>query len=288
MAIDYGDWRNLPDYRDGWVDKHKSGIGGMLASMDVGSYIPGLNVLHNAVNNATTDNLTGANTVLSPIVKGINQGLDYIDPLAKAIKKNTYAGEINDFVENKPADALAVVAATYFSGGALSGAATGGGAGASTGIGAGATTAGSAAITPTFASGAGATAAGTTAAAGAGAITPAFASSGLSIAPAAVSGGLGAAGTAAANSLLTPAFASFGGASGGGLISGLKNAYNKFNSVDKYRGNIDRFAKNQPNERDRMNAQAGALADKILNDQSNDYRSKVANQLMINRFGMRK
>jgi hypothetical protein len=250
------------------------------------TYIPGIREVANPIHDVATAGISLGNQVLSPIVKTVNKGLETITPGVKWLHENTALGGINEFIENKPLDALGIAAATYFSGGAASKALGGG---ASTGIGAGSSAVGSSAITPTFASGAGATAAGTTAGAGASAITPAFASSGLSIAPAAASGGLGAAGTAAANSLLTPAFASWGGASGAGLLSGVKGAYNKFNQVDKYRQNLDRFAKNEPNERDRMNNQAGQLAERIIQqEQVPDIRSKIANQIMFNRFGMRR
>jgi len=291
--INYGDWQTMPDYREGWVDPHGSGVGALLKAVDVGGYIPGLKVLHNAVDDATTQNLSTANAALSPVVKGINAGLDVVDPAAKWLKKNTYAGEINNFVENKPADTLGIIAATFFTAGAAGGAAAGAGegAGAATGIGAGSSAAGSAAITPAFGSTAAGAGAGVTAGAGAGAITPAFGAAGLSIAPeVAAAGGLGAAGTAAAGSMLTPAFASWGGAgTGSGLLSQAKDLYGKYKKIDQYRSNIDTFAKNQPNEQARMDAQAGQLAERIIQQEpASDYKKKVANQIMMNKFGMRK
>lgn len=293
-GINWGDYQKMPDYREGWRDPHASGIGGLLKTLDVGSYIPGLKEVHNRVDDATTQNLTEANRALSPVVKGINQGLDVIDPTAKWLKKNTYLGDINNFVEEKPADALAVAAATYFSAGAATEAAAGAGATAAPAASGGAgATGGMAGASSTAASGtAGISALGSEA------ITPALSSTaGAQISNAAAAGaaatgygGLGAAGTAAGSAMLTPAFASLGtGAAGSGLLNSAKNIYSKFNKYDQYRSNISKFAGNQHSERDRMNAQAGALADRILNEyQPTDYRQKIANQIMMNRYGMRK
>ncbi|MCK9622151.1 MAG: hypothetical protein M0R47_16645 [Methylobacter sp.] len=287
--IDWGDWQQMPDYRAGWRDKHKSGIADLGRALDVTTYIPGLNTVSDFAHEGTGQAMTAANQVLSPVVKAVHK---YTLPDYQLNKGNAI-GDIHRFSEEKPADALAIAAATYFTAGAASGLASGGGGGAAAGGMAGSTAAGSAAITPTFASGAAGAGGAVTAGAGASAITPAFTAAGLSIAPeAAAAGGLGAAGTAAANSLLTPAFASWGGTgAGGGLLSQAKNAYNTLNKYDAYRSNLQRFAGNNgPTERDRANAQSAALADRILNagNTPQTARQRITNRLMINKYGVRK
>lgn len=296
--INWGNWQELPDYRAGWKDKHKSSISGIAKALDVTTYIPGANKVSDFVHEGADRVLTTGNQVLSPIVKFATDGSNKITGGGER-KINSALGleGAYDFIREKPVDALAVAAATYFTGGALGGAAAGGGGSAAGGaaaggtgtLGAAGTTAAGTAITPAFASTA--TGAGVTAGAGAGAITPAFAASGLSIAPAAASGGLGAAGTAAANSLLTPAFASYGGASaGGGLLSSAKNLYGKFSSGKNYLDNIKTVADSDksPTDRDIYNMQATDLAERIRNSyQPQEYKKKVAKQIMFNKFGGR-
>lgn len=293
--VDWGDWQQMPDYRAGWKDKHKSGITELGRALDVTTYIPGLNKVSDFIHEGTGRVVSAGNEYLSPVVKAIHK---YTLPDYQ-LNKNNFIGDIHRFSEEKPIDALGVAAATYFTAGAATGAASGAasGAGAASGgaggLGAAGTTAAGTAITPTFASGAAGAGGAVTAGAGASAITPAFTAAGLSLAPeAAAAGGLGAAGTAAANSMLTPAFASWGtGATGGGLLSSVKDAYNTINKADSYRSNLQRFANNNgPTDRQRYNAQAGQMADRILNagSQPQTARQRVATQLMTNKYGMRR
>lgn len=297
--IDYADWQNMPDYRQGWQNKHKSGIASLGRTFDVTTYIPGANKVSDFMHEGTQRGMTAANTYISPVVKTVNQGLDVIDPTAKWLKDNTVLGDVNRFVEEKPADALAIAAATYFTAGAASNAL--GGAGAA-GSAAAPAASGGAGAAGGMAGAAGGAASGTAgiSALGSAAITPAFesaagsalTSSALSGAAATGYGGLGAAGTAAGTSLLTPAFASTGAAaSEGGLLSSLKNTYGKVSKYKDYYDNVKTVAdaNRQPTDRQRYNAQAGAMAERILNNgqAQNDYRQRVANQLMINRFGAR-
>lgn len=299
--INYGDWQNMPDYREGWVDKHKNAFGDLLRAMDPMTYIPGVNVVANAVHDVGDEFVTGANRVLSPIVKGTNQVLEATTPGVKQLHEAVpMLGNINRFIEDKPFDAAALAAATFFSGGAAANAmgaaaapAASGGAGAMGGM-ASAGAAGSAAITPSFMSGAaagggiGAGVAGSTTGAlvGANAITPALASGTYGgIAGASGLGTLGTAGTAAGMSALTPAFASMGGAVSYGAMDTAKSFMNKAMEANRYRKNFSQFS---GPDTDKLNAdrQANAFAQKILESNSVPTINikRIADKISMNRW----
>lgn len=306
--VDWGDWQQMPDYRSGWKDKNKSSIGSLITYLDPHTslgkmpFLKNIDFLEKGSNfhQEGNDRLwTGANRVLEPVMKVLSKGGKYTDPVQGSLSM-TFPEQhqgITDWATTHGADVAAIVAATYFSGGAAAGAlgaGAGAGAGAATsGLGA----AGSAAITPALASlgaaAAPAAASGTAglAAAGSAAITPALASlAGSAASTGMLSGGLGLAGTAAANSMLTPSLASLGTAAAEpGLLSTVKDIYGYASKGKDYYSNLNNFAKNNgPTDQQRYNQQAGAMADRILNaNKPQTARQKVSNQLMINKFGMR-
>jgi hypothetical protein len=268
------------------------------------TYVPGLNAVANPVHDMGDAAVTGINTALSPIVTGVNSALKTVTPGVQYLEDNTALGGINNFVENKPADALALAAATFFSAGAA-GEAMGAGAAATPAAadGAGATAAGglnsfgaagSSAITPALESGAvsggaGAGAAGSTTGslAGAGSITPAFGSGSVGgITGTAGTGTLGTAGTAAGGGMITPAFESLGGAPS--FLSRLKPLIDNAKTANSYRSNFNNFS--VPNT-DRINAndQADRLTRSILDSgETPSTTGRIANQIVMNRFGVRK
>jgi hypothetical protein len=286
--VDWADYKTMPDYREGWRDPHKSGIVELGRALDVTTYIPGLNQVSNAWHDAEQEGTTAGNRILSPVVGFLQDGQDKMLPYHKELHHAVGLDGIDRFIREKPVDAAGIAAATYFTAGAASGAASpAGGAGMS----AGQTAAAANAITPALQSGAygvsAAAAPGTAGSAMGAAITPAFESAaGAALAPTAFTyGGLGATGYAAGVNALTPSAAGYGS-----LLSGAKNAYNKFNTVDSYRSNIKRFADQQgPTDQERYNAQAAAIGDRILNAGNNptSTRDKIKSQIMMNRWGMR-
>lgn len=318
---DWSNWQNMPDYRQFIApDKNKSFIAQISAYLDPHSSLGYMPVFKDQqifrdgtefYNQGQDAVWTTANRVLEPVMKLESKLGNKTDPVRWSLGK-TFPDEHKGFTEwvnTHGADAAAIAAATYFTAGAA-GAAVGsaGAGGAAAGAGAtaapaasgaagaaggtaGLTAAGTAAITPAFESAAAAgVGAGVTAGAGASAITPAFGAAGLSLAPEVAAGGLGAAGTAAANSMLTPAFASWGGSSGAGLLSSAKNLYSKFSKVNDYQSNLQTVANTRGRSQAELDqAHAAAIGDKILNsNQPQTYRQKVANQIMINRFGTRR
>lgn len=280
--MNFGDWQSMPDYREGWVDKKKNAFGSLLRAADPMTYVPGVNVTANAAHDIGGEFVTGANRVLSPIVKGTNQVLEATTPGVKKMHEAVpMLGNINRFAEDKPFDAAALAAATFFTGGAaakgigaMSAApAASGGAGAMGGL-SSAGAAGSAAITPSFMSGAaagggmGAGAAGSTTGAlvGASSITPALASGTYGgMAGASGLGTLGTAGTAAATSALTPGFATMG--AGYGAMDTAKSFMNKASEANSYRKNFSQFS-GPDTDKIRANTQANAFAQKILDSNS--------------------
>lgn len=163
----------------------------------------------------------GVSKVTKPVNKFFKKGDPFVKSLEKTFGKQQFVEDWNATVENRPIDAAAIAAAVYFGAagaagaggsGAGAGAATAGeaaapaaSAGSTAGASVGGMTAAEAAITPTFASGVGATGAGLSATgtgAATTAITPTFAS-GVVSAGTGGSGALGAAGTAALSNSLT-------------------------------------------------------------------------------------
>jgi len=304
--INYGDWRETEKLAgsNAWQNPHSNAFGGMLRALDPMTYVPGVGSVSNAVHDVGGEVVTGLNTALSPIVKGTNDVLKTVSPGVQYLEDHTMMGGINRFVENKPADALALAAATFFSAGAASSAmgagataaapAASGGAGAAGGM-AGYGAAGSAALTPALSSGAvagsgmGAGVAGSTTGSlvGASAITPALSSGAYGgIAGASGLGTLGTAGTAAATSALTPALTSLG--TGASFMSKLKPMIDKAKTANSYKNS---FSNQAMPDRDRINANAQAdnLARAIVGSDSEPaVKNRITNQIVMNRFGMRK
>jgi hypothetical protein len=304
--INFGDWQNMPDYREGWRDKNKNAFGSMLRAADPMTYVPGLGAPANMAHDIGGEFVTGANRVLSPIVKGTNQVLEATTPGVKQLHEAVpMLGNINRFVEDKPFDAAALMAATFFTGGAAANAlgsaaaaapAASGGAGAMGGM-ASAGTTGTAAITPALS----VTAAGTGAGAGAGAagsttgalipasaISPAMASGAYGgISGAAGTGTLGTAGTAAATSALTPSFMTMGGA-GYGAIEKARSFMGKAQDAQRYQKSFSNVV--EP-DTDKLNAnrQANGLAQKILDSNSVPTTNikRIADRISMNRWGQR-
>lgn len=272
--VDWGDYKTMPDYREGWSNPHSSPVTDIHRALSPDTYAPGfLGELANGRLDVEQQRHETANQVLSPIVGFLQDGQDKVLPYHKQFHHWVGLDGIDRFIREKPADAAAIAAATYFTAGAAGSLADSGTAGAtasadagSTGLTASQTAQAANAITPAFESGSYSVAASSVPTAAEAAITPAFESSLL--APT----------TAAA----TPTSSWF---------STAKNAFGKFNSVDSYRSNIQRFANNQgPTERERSNAQAAAIGDRILNAGNHapdTTRSKIASQIVMNRWGMR-
>jgi hypothetical protein len=302
--MNFGDWQSMPDYRDGWKDKNKNAFGGMLRAMDPMTYVPGVNVLANSAHDIGGEFVSGANRALSPLVKGTNQVLEATTPGVKQMHEAVPAlGNVNRFIEDKPFDAAALAAATFFSGGAAAKAmgagaaaapAASGGAGAMGGL-SSAGAAGTSAITPSFASGAvgagaGAGAAGSTTGSlvGAGAITPGLASGTYGgIAGAAGTGTLGTAGTAASGSALTPSFMAMG-ASAPSFMDTAGHTISKGREFKSYHDNINRFS-GPDTDKARANNQANSFAQKILDSNSvpTTATGRIANKIIMKRPGGR-
>lgn len=184
---------------------------------------------------------TATNELLSPVFKPINQFHTAITPgKAWLDEKVPLLKAWNDTVENRPADALGIAAATVFGGGALAGA--GGAGGAS--LGAAGDAAATSALTPAFTAGAATGTTGATAGAGLGAAGSAYGSSLLGLggttagAGAAATaagggiGGLGAAGTAAGTAALAPSL--YGLGTQQSLASYMGQLYDKANTAKGY------------------------------------------------------
>ena len=187
------------------------------------------------------------NEWLGTVTKPINKLNTQIEPGAAMLDKTEMGHAWNQTIENRPVDAIAMVMAAIFGGGALAGAGAGGagaagapaasgGAGAMGGL--GGMSGASAAITPTFASGVGA---------GSGAISG-MGYSGL--------GTLGASGTAAANSMLPSlgSFSSMGGTGGSSLLGGstLDKVSNAKQLADLLRQGMEGYQKGQADYQNRL------------------------------------
>jgi hypothetical protein len=186
----------------GGGESHKSNITPMGEAFDPTSWITkgiGADFLnpHKYINPAT-DKL---NEWGSKITGPINRLNTQIEPGAAMLNQTEIGKQWNETIENRPVDAAAMAMAAIFGGGALMGGGAASGA-APMGM-AGSTGAGMSVITPTFASGIGATSA----------AAPVF-------------GSMGAFGgsTAAGLSALTPSFASAGGATGGSFLGNLSTS----------------------------------------------------------------
>jgi len=303
--IKWGDWQSMPDYREGWKDKNKSAVVGIIRALDLTQKLPVIGEASKFIHEGEDRVMTGINRVLAPIMKFENETGGKIDPIRQTLSKVAPEQHKNyiDWFTNHGADVAAIAAASYFTGGAAAnavgggGGAAGGGA-ASTAGGAGGTSslgaAGSSAITPVFSSGAagagtGAGTAGSTTGSlvGAGAITPAFAGGASTggIAGASGLGTLGTAGTQAALAAITPAFA--GGAA---TPSALSQVYNALKRPENIRSNINtlRGTDSGPTDTDRMRNQKMQIAELIYRNgqqpQPNDRFKRLSQQIFANRF----
>jgi hypothetical protein len=276
VAINYGDWQSMPDYRD-MSNKNASSIARLGRALDPMTYIPGIKEVVNPIHDVAEAGADGVNQVLSPVVGALQEVGSFITPGLKQTEKMLGLGGLNRFIRDKPLDAAAIAAATFFSAGAatpaLTGAATGGT------LGAAGTAAGSSVLaggTTAGAAGSGLGAAGSAAATSA--ITPAF-SSGAIAAGSAAPTALGVSGTAAATSALTPALASLGTAgtaptAAGSLLNTFKGAYDTlsnnpiykgFKTAKSYKDNLSGF-ETPDFEQNRNFELSNQLAQRILND----------------------
>lgn len=303
--VNWSDWQQMPDYRSGWRDKNKSSIGSIITYLDPHTslgYMPvfkNVDFLRQGSDFSMKGNealWTGANRVLEPILTAESKILGKYDPVRYSLSKAfpEQHANVTNWVNTHGADAAAIAAATYFTAGAA-GAAVGSAAGG----GAAATGAGGAAAGSALGGGAAASGTGAISALGSAAITPAFSSTvgaGLSSSAAAGAaglgyGGLGAAGTAAGLSAITPALASLGTAGSSlGLLGSLKAAYGTVKPYTSMASNIKSFAdaNKAPTDRERYASQAGAMAERVLQAGEETARQRIAKQLVINKFGMRK
>lgn len=298
--INWGQWQSMPDYRDGWKDKNKSSIVGLIRSLDLTQQIPGIGEVSKTVHEGEDRILTGVNRVLAPILSFESETGGQADPIRQTLSKIAPEKhkQYQDWWNNHGGDIAAVAALTYLTAGAGTAAATGGGGG-------GATAATAAPAASTVGSGGGL--AGSTAAA-VNAITPSTFSAlsgvgggaaagggvggsvtGGGLASAAAPGTLGAAGTSAAVNALTPAFATFG-ATTPSTASAIYNAAKQGNA---YRSNISKLQSTDtgPTDEQRSRGMAESLAQQILKSgerKPEDYKIKrMANNIMMNRFNQR-
>lgn len=251
--INWGDFWQMPDYRQfQQPNKNRSIVAELGRTLDPMTHIPGIKEIANPIHDAAQWGADTGNRLLSPVVGAANQVTDFITPGLKQLRRAVPMLEnVHQFVQNKPVDAAAIAAATYFSGGAaakafapaMGGAGAGGTGTAAAPLGAANTAAASNAITPTaFTQGAGAF---TTQAA----------------APASY-GALGATGTQAGMAMLTPKLST-------GLLGTLKPIVSKLATGKQYFDNLSSFANAQPNMGDPMQQANMQLAERIRNDQMN-------------------
>lgn len=133
--IDWGDWQQMPDYRQ-FIDqrKGKSPIAQLARTLDPTTLIPGAQVIANPIHDAATAGIETGNRVLSPVVQGAHAITDFITPGLKQVRENVpILQNIQRFSESNPVDTAAIIVGSIFSGGAASGAAGGGGGGAGAG-----------------------------------------------------------------------------------------------------------------------------------------------------------
>ena len=277
--IDFGDFWQMPDYRQGMGNKNASGIARLGQMLDPMTYVPGINQTVNPIHEAGIQVADAGNRMLSPVVGAAQKFTEATTPGMRQFQNAVpITKDIDRFVRDKPVDAAAIAAATFFTAGAatpaLSGAGGAGAVGAGTGGTLGAAGAGAAtsALTPAFTS-----AAGTAAGAAPSALTTAAGAGGAGL------GTLGSAGTAAGISALTPAFEGAGIAAGTGAASSagsnLLNSFNNLikplrtakNTFDRFGGDYVRNLKNfaEPDqEGQRQYKMAEQLAERIMNDKT--------------------
>jgi hypothetical protein len=283
-VIDYGNWAALPDYREGLQDKNQSGIARLGQMLDPSTYIPGINQITNPIHQGAEQIADSSNRALSPIVGAAQKFTNVITPgMSQLQNAIPTLKNIDTFVRDKPVDAAAIAAATFFSAGAATPYLAGAGTGAAGGLSAGGAAATEGALAGTTAGGAGALgglgAAGT--AAGEAALTPAF--SGLaSTAGSAAPGLLGSTGTAALNSALTPALASIGTAAPSGvgsLLNTFNTAIKPLKTGYKYGKNLNSFSHGDT-EGQRQQNMANAFNEQVLNNNPTpDNIGKVSNAM---------
>lgn len=139
MAINWGDYRQMPDYRQ-FIDpnKHKSPVAQIARALDPTTSIPGVQAIANPIHDAATAGIESGNKALSPLVGAAQKFTEATTPGLKQVQNAIpFTKDVDRFVRDKPLDAAGIAAATYFSGGAAGGM-FGGGAGAGGAAGTGA------------------------------------------------------------------------------------------------------------------------------------------------------
>lgn len=304
----WGDWQNMPDYREGWQDKNKSGVARIARALDPTTYIPGLNIVANKAHDVAERGADMGNRVLSPVVGAAQKVTEFTNPWMKPLQKAVpQIKNIDTFIRDKPVDAAAIAAATFFTGGAASSALGAGGTAAApaastlggAGGAASAGASGSTLLAPTTFSSLGTGLA--SSGAGAGVAAPIAGSTTGSI------GTLGTVGTAAGNSLLTPAatgslggFANVGGAAPGlfgsfgntasGLLSTAKGylaPLNQYTAPLQYAKNLSGYAEaDAAQENNRISNQQNVLSQRILDTPPAKaaQRKRITDAIMFNKF----
>jgi len=281
--INWGDYQNMPDYREGWQDPHQSGVARMGRALDPTTYIPGLNQISNPIHSMAESTADASNAALSPVMKGLDKFTETTTPGLKQLRSSVPGMEgITNFVNNKPVDAAAIAAASFFSGGAAAKAFPAlGGAGVGTSaagapLGEAGTAAATNALTPAaFTTGGSAFAApvsplmsaGTTA--GMNALTPAGYTAGASALSAPIQGAglLGTTGTQAGLAALTPSF--MGQGASGGVLEAIKPYAQKAMQVKDQYSTLKNYG--MPDQDRAMNDRMQTdLAERIKNDDPND------------------
>jgi len=299
--INWGDYQNMPDYREGWQDPHQSGVARIGRALDPTTYIPGLNQISNPIHTMAEGAADTSNAALSPVMKAADRFTEKTTPGLKQLRSSVPGMEgITNFVNNKPVDAAAIAAATFFSGGAAANAL--GGAGAAGGVGTSAagaplgsagTAAATNALTPaafTAAGGAGGSAFAAPAssllsagqAAGMSALTPAGYASGASALSAPISGAglLGTTGTQAGLAALTPSFMGQGASSG--VLEAIKPYAQKAMQVKDQYSTLKNYGMPDQNKvmNDRMQRD---LAERIKNDDPNQSPHRAQDAIAKNK-----
>jgi hypothetical protein len=271
MAIDFGDFWQMPDYRQGMGNKNASGIARLARTLDPMTYIPGIKEVANPIHNLAEQGADFGNQVLSPVVGAAQKFTELTTPGLKQVQNAVpFVKDIDRFVRDKPVDAAAIAAATFFTAGAATPALTGAGTGGA--LGAAGSSAATSALTPAFTS-----AAGTAAGAAPSALTTAAGAGGAGL------GTLGSAGTAAGLSALTPAFQGAGlaagtgaaGSAGSNMLSSFNNLIKPLktakNTIDRFGGDYVKNLKNfaEPDrEGERQYKLAEQLAERVINDKT--------------------
>lgn len=142
--INWGDWSQMPDYRQFMSQKGKSPIAQLARTFDPMTHVPGVNQVANPIHDAATAGIESGNRLLSPVVKAAHGLTDVITPGLKQVREQVpMMQNIHRFAETNPVDTAAIIVGSIFSGGALGGAAGGGAGSAGTGAATGAGSAGS-------------------------------------------------------------------------------------------------------------------------------------------------